>query len=116
MTSSLRVFLIIGTILFTAIIVYLLRKKQMNIKYILLWLSTALVMLVVAIFPEILYGFSGLIGVEVPVNTVFMIIGMLTLVILLSITLIVSHLALQNRKLTQTIALLEERLRRLEKK
>jgi hypothetical protein len=111
---SLRIFLICSILVYLLIIIYMLRKKSLNLKYTLLWLFSALVMLIVIIFPNIIYGLSALAGVINPVNMVFVFLGMFSLLILLSLTLIVSHLNNKIRNLTQSNALLEERIRKLE--
>lgn len=116
MVLSLRIFLFAGIIIYSFIIVYLLKNKDLNMKYTLLWIFTAVIMLVITIFPSIVFQLSNLIGVLNPVNALFMIVGMFALLILLSITLIVSHLKSQIRNLTQSVGLLEERLRKLENK
>jgi hypothetical protein len=115
MTLSLRIFFIAGIVIFISIILLLLRKKNLNLKYTLLWLFSALVLLVVSIQPNIVYLISKIIGIEAPVNTVFVIGSIFTLLLILSLTVIVSHLNNRIRKLTQEIALLDYKLRDLVK-
>lgn len=115
MNISLRVFLILAIFIYLAIIVNMLRKKNLNLKYTLIWLVSALLMLIIAIFPEIIYELASLIGVIDPVNVVFVIEAMFVLLILLSLTAIVSHLNTKSRRLIQSVALLEKRVRELEK-
>ncbi len=115
MSLNLRVFLIVGVLIYLFIIVHLLRKKDLNLKYSLIWLLTGLIMLIVSFFPEIIYKLSNIIGIYDVTNTVFMVEGLFVLMILLSITSIVSHLNERNRKLVQKYALLEKKLYDLEK-
>lgn len=115
MSLNLRVFLIVGVLIYLLIIIHLLRKKDLNLKYSLIWLFTGLIMLIVSFFPEIIYKLSNIIGIYDVTNTVFMVEGLFVLMILLSITSIVSHLNERNRKLAQKYALLEKKLYDLEK-
>ena len=68
------------------------------------------------LFPEIVFSASRLIGVSNPVNAVFLLFAGFAIAMLLSITSIVSQDNGKVRKLTQQIALLENRIRELENK
>lgn len=116
MSLNLRVFLVIGVLVYLLIIIHLLRKKDLNLKYSLIWLFSGIVMLIVSLFPEIIYKLSNILGIYDVTNTVFMVEGVFVLFILLSITSIVSHLNEKNRKLVQKIGLLEKRITDLEKR
>ena len=114
MVITLRIFLIVCILIYLLIILNLLRKKNLNLRYTLVWLLSGVIMMVVCIFPDLLFEFARFIGVVDPVNMVFMVEGMFILIILLSLTTIASHINDKIRKLTQTIALLERRIRKLE--
>jgi hypothetical protein len=116
MDNTLRLFLIILIIAYLSIILHLLKKRKLNLKYTLLWLFSAFVMLLVTIFPQIIYTTANLVGMVSPVNLVFVLEGMFVLFILLSLTSIVSYLTNKVYKIVQTISLLEKRLYDLEKK
>lgn len=116
MNSTLRIFLIIIILIYLIVIIDLLKRKKLNLKYSLIWLFSSLFLLLLVIFPDIVYNFSNFIGIATPVNVVFVVEAIFVLMILLSLTTIVSYLNEQNRKLTQHIALLEKRVRDLERK
>lgn len=116
MNISLRIFLIISILIYSGIILHFLKKKDLNLRYSLLWIFSAMVMLIVSIFPEIIIRFTSLVGIVDTVNSVFILEGMFVLLILLSLTAIVSHLNERNRQLIQAVALLEKRVRDLEEK
>ena len=59
MDTRLQLFIIACIVLYLIIILYLLKKKRLNLKYTLLWFLTALVMLVVTIFPGIVNWATG---------------------------------------------------------
>ena len=116
MTIKLTISLIIGVLFYLFVIMVLIKKEKLNLKYTLLWLFTAVVMLIVALFPQIAVWISNLLGVQAPVNTIFVIEGLFVLLIILSLTSIVSSQMNRIRRLTQTQALLESRVRQLEAK
>lgn len=115
MNSALRIFLITIILIYLIVIIDLLKRKKLNLKYSLTWLFSSLFLLLLVIFPNIVYKFSDFIGIVTPVNVVFVVEAIFVLMILLSLTTIVSYLNEQNRKLAQVIALLEKRVRDLEK-
>ncbi|RHO55563.1 DUF2304 domain-containing protein [Eubacterium sp. AM05-23] len=115
MSLNLRVFLTLGVLIYLIVIIHLLQKRKLNLKYSLIWLFSGVVMLMVSVFPEIIYKISNIIGVYDATNAVFMIEGIFVLLILLSITSIVSNLNERNRKLVQKYAMLEKKVKDLKK-
>ena len=114
MTLVFQCCLIVGILIYLGVIVVLLKKQKLNLRYALTWLFMAFVMLLVAVFPQIITAISRLLGVASDVNTVFVLQGLFVLLILLSLTSIVSKQTNRIRKLAQTQALLEKRVRELE--
>lgn len=111
-----RVILLVGVLIYLLIIMLLMRKGKMNLKYSLVWLLSGVVMLVCAAFPIVVHQVAKLFGVYSDVNIVFFVGVCFLLVIILSLTSIVSLLSDRLRSLTQTQALLEKRVRELEHK
>lgn len=97
-------------------ILILLKNGKLYLKYALLWFFTGAAMIVLVLFPEILQWFFNLCGIQVYSNGIFAVLILFILLILLALTSIVSRLNERNRKLTQAIALLEKRVREMEKK
>ena len=114
MGINLRVFLIICVLVYLAVIVQLLRKKKLNLRYTLIWIFAAAALLFMAIFPNVIVSITHLLGINLPSNFIFIVEGIFVLVILLSLTSIVSHLSNRILQLIQTQALLEKRVRDLE--
>ena len=78
MSSNLRLGLLIASIIAISMVLFFVIKKKLNIKYSIVWILWALFSLVMAIFPSTFYEFSHLLGIEMPVNGVFLImIGLL---------------------------------------
>ena len=114
MNLTLRIFFGFVDLIFLVVILNMLKKKKLNLKYTLTWLFAAFALLVVDCFPEIIEGIMNLVGVASPVSMVFVLEALFVLVILLSLTAIVSHLTERVYRLTQTIAIMEKKIRELE--
>ena len=110
----LQVSVIVGTLLFIALIIAFLRKGAFTLKYSLLWLLTASVMLLIGIFPQILIGVAYVLGFELASNALFTFLLGFVILILLQQTSVISQQNERIKKLTQSIALLEKRVRELE--
>ena len=116
MSTRLQVLLLIAVIIYFLIILYLMQKGRIQTQYALVWLLSAVVLLVVAVFPQIIYCLSDLVGIELSTNFIFFIAGVFAILILLSLTVIVSKFTERLKRITQTQALLEKRVRNLEEK
>ena len=116
MTSLFRVILLTGVLLYLLLIVILMRKGRMSLKYSLLWFFSGVVLLICAMFPQVIRFFTRLIGVYSDVNAVFFVGVCFLLLIILSLTSIVSGQSERIRILVQTQAMLEKRVRQLEEK
>lgn len=78
MTSGLRLGLLIASLIALSFVIYFVVKKKLNIKYSIVWILWGLLALLMSIFPQTFYEFSKLVGIELPVNAVFLImIGLL---------------------------------------
>lgn len=73
MSSSLRIGLLIASVIALLFVIFNVVKKKLNIKYSIVWILWALLTLVMAAFPRTFYGLSKLLGIELPVNAVFLI-------------------------------------------
>lgn len=115
MSDKFQAFMILGALVLLVIIFVLLKHGKMTVKYSLLWLCLSLVLLVFALFPYVVYVLRDLMGVEMPVNLVFMLMFCFVLLVLLSLSIAISQLAEKSKRLTQANAILEKRVRELEK-
>lgn len=115
MSFILRIALIAGVIIYMAFILVLLRKKKLNLKYSLLWLLSAVFLLLCAIFPQIVTFVGAVLGIQSQVNAIFLIVVFFMLLLLISLTSIVSKQKSEIRTLVQQVAIIEKRLRDLEK-
>lgn len=64
-------FTIIVILIFNINIIYKLKNDKIDYRFALIWLSAGVVMLVFAIFPNLLVLVSDLLGIAIPLNLVF---------------------------------------------
>jgi hypothetical protein len=94
------------------VLLELVRRRSLLERYALLWLFSALVLLALAVWRDLLGQVASALGVAYPPNALFLIAFGFVLVLLLHFSLAVSRLSDQTKVLAQRLALLEERLDR----
>lgn len=111
MSESLRIFLIVSCLAFFGVVIIMLIRDKLSLKYTLVWLLTSFLMLLFSIFPDFIYFISSWIGFIEPVNAVFLFAILFILLIIFTFTIIMTRLSARIKKLAQDYALLEERYR-----
>lgn len=106
---------IVFALVVLGIIFRLLIRRQLREKYAIMWLLIGIAMLVLAVFPNLLFWLSDMLNVEVPSNLIFA----LALVLLVGVTLHLSWELSQSedevRRIAEEVAILRtdvEELRR----
>lgn len=100
-----RIFLIVGSILFFVFLLRTVKKAKLNIDVATLWIVFALAMVLIAIFPEVVYFFTNIIGIESPTNAIYLVVIFIMLVMIFCLYMKVSNLEIKINKLTETIAI-----------
>lgn len=113
MDSKLQIFFIIAVVVYLIAIIHLLKRGKLNLKYTILWLVAAFVLLIATIFPNLMYLLSSIVGIETPINSAIVLASMFMVIILITLTSIVSSLNQTLRSLVQKVALLEKELREI---
>ena len=114
MSDRFRLVLFIMVLVYFVVAVRLIHRKRLSLNYSLLWMFMLLIMLIMVMFPQLIYSLAGLEGIDLPINMIFTGFAFLTLIMLFNLTCIVSRDNEKNRALTQQLALLEKRVRALE--
>jgi hypothetical protein len=86
------------------------RRRRLLERYALLWLLSAIVLLVLAVWRNLLEVLARWVGIASPPNALFFVAFGFVLVLLLHFSLVVSRLTDQSKVLAQRLALLEERV------
>lgn len=114
MDFILQIILIILAIVFVGFVLVVTKKKQLSYRYTILWLVFSLMIVIVAVFPQLMKAISELVHIQTPVNTLFLVLMGAVILILFFITIGYSKHSEKITKLVQTNALLEKRVRELE--
>jgi hypothetical protein len=104
-----------GTLVLFLIVLELVRRRRLLERYALVWLGSAIVLLVLGIWQGLLGKIANAIGVFYPPTALFVIAFGFILLLLLHFSTAVSRLTDQSKVLAQRLALLEQRQRQLEK-
>ena len=108
MTAILRIGLILISIMSFFIIVRKIRKSKIRIEDGLFWVVFAIILIVFAVFPGVIYFISDLVGAKSPANIVYLIIIGMLLVKLFFMSIQMSLLENKVVNLAQEMALKEK--------
>lgn len=105
MTLAFRILLLAAAAALLVMVLYSIRSARLVIADSLFWFFFAALLVVLAIFPQTAFFAAGLLGIQSPVNLVFLaVIGILVWRLLL-MTVRLSSLSARLEELTQQIAL-----------
>ena len=109
---GLKLQIIVAVIIVAALvfIANMVRKQILDIRFALSWLTVGGVVLILDAFPGIMNSLVHLLGIELPVNMMFFFGFCFTLLLLFILTVKVSKQEEQLKRLTQELALLEDRI------
>lgn len=117
MTPVFRIILIVVSLLTTFYILKRIRQSKLQIEYAIFWILFAGVLIVLSLFPWLVTLFTRLIGMQLPVNFIFMVFIFVLMVKMFLMTIELSTLENKVKDLTQELALAQkERLDRLREK
>lgn len=89
-----------------AAIIYLLRSRRIREKYAAAWILLALAVVILGAFPDVLGYLARGLGVQTPVNLLFLVSGLILLVVSVQFSVEISQLEEETRTLAEEIALL----------
>ena len=103
-----------GPLILLLLVLEMVRRRRLREDYSLLWLATALVLVVLAVWRDPLVLLAWAMGISYTPTALF-VIGMgFFLLILLQYSMVITRLARENKQAAQHIALLSQRVRTLE--
>jgi len=105
--------ILVAALLLVGVIVALGRRRLLE-RYALLWLFSALALVLLTAWSGLLQVAADLIGVAYPPSALFLIAFGFVIVLLLHFSVAVSRLADQSKVLAQRLAMLEEKVARQE--
>lgn len=108
MTPVFRIILIVVSLLTTFYILKRIRQSKLQIEYAIFWILFAGVLIVLSLFPWLVTLFTRLIGMQLPVNFIFMVFIFVLMVKMFLMTIELSTLENKVKDLTQELALAEK--------
>ncbi|QIK71724.1 DUF2304 domain-containing protein [Propioniciclava coleopterorum] len=113
MTPSSITFLTVAVVVAIALI-WVLRSGRIREKYVGLWIIIGLATIVLALWPGLLTGLTGLLGFVLPANLLFFVAILLLMGVCLHLSYEASKLEEETRMLAEEITLLNARLDKLQ--
>lgn len=107
MSENLRILLVIFSIALFVLILNLISKHRVPIRYSLFWIVSSILIFIVGAFPDFIGSFTKMVGFETTSNLVIGIILALLLTITLILTIIVSGHKRKIKLLIQEISILK---------
>jgi hypothetical protein len=105
----------IASVLLLLVVFELIRGRRLKERYALLWLATGVVLLVLSAWRNGLNTIAGWMGISTyPPAILFAVATLFVIIVLLYYSTVLSQLVDQNTVLAQELALLRERLEKLE--
>lgn len=105
MGPAIRVLLFLGAALTFMMIVRYIRKSKVRIEDMFFWLLFGALLLLLSVFPELAIGASELLGVESPINFVYLLVIFILIVKQFFASLTLSQLKIQVTELAQQMAI-----------
>ena len=109
MSIQLRIALILGAVMTMIAMLHQIRKKKVQIDSTIFWILFSFILVLIAVFPDIIYLLSEILGVISPANLVLAGIILILIIKMFLMTLEISELKEKIRELSQSIALRRER-------
>ena len=111
MSTILRVLLIVTSVLASIYAVREIRKSQMKIENAIFWFSLTVVLVIISLFPGITLWAARMVGIESPVNLIYLIMIFLLFYKLFSMSVKIAQLEHKVNILTAENAILDKKLR-----
>ena len=111
MGLKLQLLAIFASSVLLGIVFELLRRRRLIERYALIWLMSALVLLGLAVWKDLLEILANAMGIIYPPNALFMIAFGFVLLLLLHFSIAISRLSGETKVLAQVVARLDQELR-----
>lgn len=113
--NRLQIVTVVGSIFFLLFILEAVRRQRLKEAYSLLWLIMGTAFLVIGSWHQGLGVISNIIGIYYAPATLFLILIVTILLILIQFSIVLSKRAEQIKDLTQELALLSQKVEKLQK-
>lgn len=108
MTVRTQVILIVFLLIILGIIINMVKKRDLELKYVLVWLGCDIVLIILTLFPKLMNWMSKILGIYDPMNMIFFLGFVVLILICFSLTVTLSRVTAKVRRIAQVIAMLPE--------
>ena len=108
MSAVFQVLLIFGAVLMTYFILKKIRQSKLQIEYAIFWIIFSAILLIFSVFPFLVAFVTKLIGMELPVNFIFLLFILILILKAFFQTIETSALENKVKNLTQRLAIEEK--------
>ncbi len=105
MLGSLGIILVFGSVITFLFIIRLIRKSSIRIEDTFFWIIFSFILILISLFPKIIYIISDKLGFQSPVNLVYLIIIFILIVHQFFMSLKISRLTIKQKELVQAMAI-----------
>jgi hypothetical protein len=109
--STVRIVAVVGTAIALGIVLELVRRRRLVERYALLWMIVAVVLVVLAVWTELLSWLTNLVGIDLPANFLFLTAFGVGFILLLHFSVAISRLSAETKILAQEVSRLDLELR-----
>lgn len=106
---------IVGAVITLLVVIELLRRGQLRERHAVWWLIAGTLALITGIFPGVLTWASGVLGIGIPTNLVFFVSIAILVLVCIQHAAELTRLESKTRSLAESVALLDLKVRELEK-
>ena len=115
-TLKLQLLLIAFSLVVLFVFINRTRRYKLELKYALVWIFFSAAGVIVSIFPQIFFFIARVMGIEVPVNAVFLLAVSAIFLTLYSLTVSLSNHSRKLRTLTQEMGLMQHKIAEMERR
>lgn len=107
------IFMVGASIVALLIVLELVRRRHLSEEYSLLWLGTAVAMLALGMWRDLLHSLAALVNIHHPPNLLFLLAVLFLLFIQLYFSTVITRLTRESKEAAQQIALLRHEVSQL---
>lgn len=115
MQISLKLVLIVITLIYILLILKSIKKKKLQMSFSLFWLITGILLIIALVIPNLVENISKTLGFEIPANMLFCLTIFVSFYLIFNLTVALSKENKKNTLLIQEVSLLKKRVDELEK-
>ena len=115
MQISLKLVLIVITLIYILLILKSIKKKKLQMSFSLFWLITGILLIIALVIPNLVENISKTLGFEIPANMLFCLTIFVSFYLIFNLTVALAKENKKNTLLIQEVSLLKKRVDELEK-